>query len=73
MSRAFLALLLLLGGGSPLLAPSGMALLRIVVASTADAGNIYDPNGQPGTNAGGIYDPDGQPGSDAGNIFDPDG
>jgi hypothetical protein len=63
----------LLGGGSPFLVSSGMALLQTVATATADAGNNYDPNGGPQTNAGGIYDPDGQPGTDAGGIYDPNG
>lgn len=73
MPRAFLALLLLLGGAAPFLAPSGVAFLRTVAATSADAGNNYDPNGAPRTDAGGNYDPNGQPGTDAGGNWDPDG
>ena len=64
MPRAFLALLLLLGG---------MEFFRTLAAATGDAGNNWDPDGSPRPNAGGNFDPDGQPGADAGNNFDPNG
>jgi hypothetical protein len=64
MPRAFLALLLLLGG---------MAFLRTLAAATGDAGNNWDPNGSPRTTAGGNWDPDGQAESDAGGNWDPNG
>ncbi|HYN20015.1 MAG TPA: hypothetical protein VE078_03570 [Thermoanaerobaculia bacterium] len=64
MPRAFLALLLLLGG---------LAFLRTFAAATGDAGNHFDPNGSPRTTAGGHFDPNGQAETDAGNNWDPNG
>lgn len=73
MSR--LLLLLALGwalGGPPL--QWAAELFGVAAAeSDTDAGNIFDPNGQPGTNAGGRFDPDGGDETDAGNRFDPNG
>lgn len=42
-------------------------------ASTTDAGNIWDPDGQPTTNVGGQWDPNGQLTTDVGSQWDPNG
>ena len=78
MSRALLALLLVVGGGSPFLSSSGMAaLFKMVMAADGDVGGSFDPNGGPRTNVGNSFDPDGEPrtqeGTDVGGTWDPDG
>ena len=69
MSRALLALLLLVGGMA--------TLLKTVAAADGDVGSIWDPNGGPRTNVGNTWDPNGEPrtqeGTDVGSTWDPDG
>lgn len=68
MPRALLALLLLVGGGSPFLSVPGIATLFKVIAAAdgqprTDVGRNFDPNGSPTT----------QEDPDAGSRWDPDG
>lgn len=69
MTRALLALLLLVGGGSPFLSVPGKAVFLKAVAAADGSG--------PRTNAGGRFDPNGvltsQEETDTGNRFDPNG
>jgi len=71
MSRALLAVLVLLGGGAPFLSAPGMA--TIFRAVTAAVGSDNDPNGAPRTTVGNENDPNGGPQTDVGGENDPNG
>lgn len=68
MPRVLLALLLVLGAGSPFCAAP--ELLQTAVAAV---GSTWDPDGKPGADVGNTWDPDGSPGADVGSTWDPNG
>ncbi|HWM92315.1 MAG TPA: hypothetical protein VN493_16240 [Thermoanaerobaculia bacterium] len=71
MPRVLLALLLVLGAGSPFFAAPGMP--EFLRAAVARVGSTWDPDGKPGADVGGTWDPDGRPSADVGSTWDPNG